>query len=189
MTQRKSWRCCVSAVRFLSYKSWRIGSWYSQSLGVLLLAAIGVVFFSALTLGPQPYYWPTDARYGNSPPIATRTGWMALACMPFILAFGAKANMVTALTGISTERLNTWHSWVSWAMLILALIHTFPFIVYHRDKGDLTAAFRTGGVWLTGVVAIIAQAWLTVMSVSWIRYVCHRLALQQLPALTNSSQK
>ncbi|KID88069.1 Flavoprotein transmembrane component [Metarhizium guizhouense ARSEF 977] len=169
MTQRKSWRCCVSAVRFLSYKSWRIGSWYSQSLGVLLLAAIGVVFFSALTLGPQPYYWPTDARYGNSPPIATRTGWMALACMPFILAFGAKANMVTALTGISTERLNTWHSWVSWAMLVLALIHTFPFIVYHRDKGDLTAAFRTGGVWLTGVVAIIAQAWLTFMSVSWIR--------------------
>ncbi|KAG8421483.1 hypothetical protein J3458_003360 [Metarhizium acridum] len=100
-------------------------------------------------------------------------GWMALACVSFILAFGAKANMVTALTGTSTERLNTlntWHSWVSWAMLVLALVNTFPFIVYHRDKGDLAAAFRTGGVRLTGVIAIIAQAWLTFMSVSWIRY-------------------
>jgi ferric-chelate reductase len=38
-----------------------------------------------MTLGPQPYYWPTDASYGSSPPIATRAGWMALALLPFVL--------------------------------------------------------------------------------------------------------
>lgn len=169
MKRSKIWRRSVSAFRFLSYKNWRIGSWNSQSLGVFLLGAVGVVFFSALTLGPQPYYWPTDAKYGNSPPIATRTGWMALACLPFILAFGAKANMVSALTGIPPEKLNIWHNWASWAMFVLALIHTFPFIVYHNYKGDLAVTFQTGGVWLTGVIALIAQAWLTFMSFSWIR--------------------
>lgn len=44
-----------------------------------------VDFFIAMTLGPQPYYWPTDASYGSSPPIATRSGWMALALLPFVL--------------------------------------------------------------------------------------------------------
>ena len=38
-----------------------------------------------MTLGPSPYYWPTDVSYGDSPPIATRTGWMALALLPFVL--------------------------------------------------------------------------------------------------------
>jgi len=84
---------------------------------------------------------------------------------------GAKANPITALTGISHEKLNVWHNWVAWAMFVLALVHTFPFIIYHEWKGDLVKSWMDGGVWVTGVVAIIAQAWLTFMSIPWIRYV------------------
>lgn len=42
---------------------------------------------AAMTLGPRPYYWPNtrEISYGNSPPIATRTGFLALACMPFLM--------------------------------------------------------------------------------------------------------
>lgn len=41
----------------------------------------------ALTLGPKPYYWPNTktVSFGGSPPIATRTGWMALALLPFVM--------------------------------------------------------------------------------------------------------
>lgn len=44
-------------------------------------------YYTGMTLGPQPYYWPNTRTlsYANSPPIATRTGWMALACTPFLL--------------------------------------------------------------------------------------------------------
>ncbi|KAJ3486225.1 hypothetical protein NLG97_g6659 [Lecanicillium saksenae] len=170
VTRRSPWRRAVSGLRYCAYKTWRFGNRNSQSLGAYLMLGVGVVFFSAMTLGPRPYYWPTDAKYGNSPPLATRTGWMALACMPFILLLGAKANMITALTGIPHEKLNVWHNWVSWAMFVLALIHTFPFIIYHRDvTHDLHKTFVTGGVWITGVIALVAQAWLTFMSISWIR--------------------
>ncbi|OAQ99402.1 hypothetical protein LLEC1_03122 [Akanthomyces lecanii] len=170
ITRRSLWRRCVSGLRFCAYKTWRVGDRNSQSLGAYLLLGVGVVFFGAMTLGPRPYYWPTDAKYGNSPPLATRTGWMALGCMPFIFLLGAKANMVTAVTGIPHEKLNLWHNWVSWAMFVLALIHTFPFIIYHRDvPRDLHKAWVTGGVWITGVIALVAQAWLTFMSISWIR--------------------
>lgn len=42
---------------------------------------------AAMTLGPKPYYWDNTrtVSFGGSPPIATRSGWMALACMPFML--------------------------------------------------------------------------------------------------------
>jgi hypothetical protein len=40
-----------------------------------------------MTLGPKPYYWHNTSAvsYGNSPPIATRAGWMALGLLPFVL--------------------------------------------------------------------------------------------------------
>jgi hypothetical protein len=43
--------------------------------------------YKAMTLGPRPYYWPNtkEISYGNSPPIATRAGFLALACMPFLM--------------------------------------------------------------------------------------------------------
>lgn len=109
--KRKSlWSRLIAALRFLSYKSWRIRGWNSHSLGVYLLAAAGAVFFLgelsrvtlrsftyglslltsfnlAMTLGPRPYYWPNtkNVSYGSSPPIATRSGFLALACMPFLV--------------------------------------------------------------------------------------------------------
>lgn len=84
---------------------------------------------------------------------------------------GAKANPISTLTGISHEKLNIWHNWVAWAMFVLALVHTFPFIVFHKWKGDLVKSWNDGGTWVTGVIALLAQAWLTFMSIRRIRLV------------------
>jgi quinol-cytochrome oxidoreductase complex cytochrome b subunit len=81
-----------------------------------------------------------------------------------------KANPITLLTGISHELLNNWHSWAAWAMFVLALVHTFPFIVYHIRVGDIVEQWNDGGIWVTGVVALLAQAWLTFASIPWLRY-------------------
>jgi ferric-chelate reductase len=54
-------------------------------------------------------------------------------------------------------------------MYVLALVHTFPFIVFHIWKGDIVSEFKTGGVWVTGVIALLAQTWLTLLSIPWIR--------------------
>lgn len=124
---------------------------------------------TAMSFGPKPYYWPTDANYGSSPPLATRTGWMALGLLPFVLGLSAKANMISALTGIPHEKLQVFHHWTSYAMFVLALIHTLPFIVYHIWKGDMVKQWNTSVVYWTGVVAILAQAYLTVMSLPFIR--------------------
>ncbi|OKL60878.1 hypothetical protein UA08_03733 [Talaromyces atroroseus] len=134
--KKSGWPRVMAIFRILSYKRWWVMARSTHSIGALLLAAAGVVFF----LDPDE---------------------------SSILA--AKANPIALLTGISHEKLTSWHNWVAWAMFVLALVHTFPFIVYHTWKGDLVVQWNDGGVWVTGVVALLAQAWLTFASVPWLR--------------------
>ncbi|KAL5355913.1 putative ferric-chelate reductase [Aspergillus floccosus] len=167
------WRRPTAVARYLAYKCFQLPALIhnSSSLGVLLLGIIGTVFFFAMTLGPKPYYWPnTDTlSYGSSPPIATRAGWVALALLPFVLALGTKANLISMLTGVPHEKLQVFHHWTSYAMFVLALVHTFPFIIYHIDKGDMVEKWKTDLTYWTGVAALIPQAYLTLMSLPAIR--------------------
>ncbi|BCR87148.1 ferric reductase family protein [Aspergillus chevalieri] len=168
-----AWKKATAGLRYLAYRGYELPvvRYWSPSLGVILLGLAGTVFCFAMTLGPKPYYWPEvqTGSYGSSPPIATRTGWMALAVLPFVLAFGAKANMISALTGVPHEKLQVFHQWSSYAMFVLGLIHTFPFIVYHIHKGDMVMEWNTSLTYWTGVATLIPQAYLTVMSLPSIR--------------------
>ncbi|KZT74826.1 hypothetical protein DAEQUDRAFT_659508 [Daedalea quercina L-15889] len=167
------WRRAHAWLRAIGYRGFRIQRlrWYSPSLGYLLVALAGTVFFFGLTLGPKPYYWPNTKTlsYGSSPPLATRAGWMGLALLPFVIVLAAKANWATVVTGISHEKLQVFHRYCSYAMLVLALVHTFPFIVYHIWYGDMMEQWRTDLDYWTGVAALIPQAWLTFMSFGPIR--------------------
>ena len=146
-------------------------TWYSPSLGIILIGAFGFVFFMSMTLGKGPYYWPntSEVNYGDSPPIATRSGWMSIACLPFVLTLAAKENPISLLTRVPYEKLNVFHRWLSWAMYALALVHTFPFIVYHRQQGDMGNQWGTSAYYWTGVIALLAQSWLSFMSLGPIR--------------------
>ncbi|RMY47776.1 hypothetical protein D0865_08473 [Hortaea werneckii] len=161
-------RRLIALHRYFSYRSLRIEvlNWNSAPFGVLLLAAIGVIYFFCMTLAPKPYYWPNtpELNYGNSPPLATRAGWLSLACMPFVFATAGKSNFITLATGVSHERLQVFHRWISYAFFVLALIHTFPFIVYHVWKGDMQEEWNTSLFYWTGVIALLAQAYLTFAS-------------------------
>ncbi|KAK5707314.1 hypothetical protein LTR17_020812 [Elasticomyces elasticus] len=163
--------------RFCSYRTFRFGSLdrYSAPIGVLGLGAIGIILFFCMTLAPRPFYWPNTRtlNYGSSPPIATRAGWMSIACMPFVFATAAKSNWITLVTGVSHERLQVFHRWISYAMYVLALIHTFPFIIFHIWKGDMTKQWNTSVFYWTGVVALLAQTWLTFTSITPLRAIVY----------------
>ena len=167
------YRRVVAGCRYLSYKSCRISflHWYSPSAGVWLVGALGVIFFFSMTLAARPYYWPnTDTvNFGDSPPLATRSGWMSIACLPFVLVLAAKENPISFITGTSHEQLMVFHRWAAWAMFVLALLHTFPFIAYHMSRGDISSQWQSSVFWWTGVVALLSQAWLQFMSLGFIR--------------------
>lgn len=94
---------------------------------------------------------------------------MALGLLPFVLVLGTKANLISMLTGVPHEKLQVFHHWASYAMFVLALIHTFPFIIVHIDKGDMVKQWKTEVTYWTGVAALIPQAYLTFMSLPAIR--------------------
>ncbi|CAK7221663.1 hypothetical protein SBRCBS47491_004605 [Sporothrix bragantina] len=170
------WLRSLAAIRALSYPNvarLRVFGWSSPSLGVCLLGAAGTAFFLGCVLGPQPYYWPNTAtvHYGDSPPLATRSGYLAIGCLPFILVFGSKANLVTAVTGVAPEKLIIFHLMAAWGMFVLALLHTFPFIVYGASvPGSLSENWNASAQWPTGVVALVAQAGLTFLSLPFVRH-------------------
>lgn len=167
------WRRFLSIVRYLSYKQFRLGSsrFSTPPVGAMLLLGAGLVYFLTMILAPGQYYWPTDASYGNSPPLSTRVSWLILACLPFVLALGAKASIITVLTGISHEKLNFWHAWLGRAMWAMALVHMAPYVVYRTSKGDVHTAWTKKGTWLAGSLALISLTYITFMSPSFIRFV------------------
>lgn len=168
---RAPWQKTVALFRFSAYRKFEVRAirYRTPTIGVMVLLAAGFVFFTAMTLGPQPYYWPTGVAFGDSPPLATRSGWMALAATPFLILFASKANVIATLTGVSHEKLIVFHTWLAWAVLVLALLHTFPFIVYNYQQGMMAEMWDTSFSYWTGVAALLPQAYLTFMSVPWIR--------------------
>lgn len=125
--------------RLVSYRSLAKETGYSciviPRAGLLAFLVVTIVFLAALVFAEKPYYRP---QFGfGSPPIAIRTGLMAYACVPILVALAGKANIVTLLTGISHERLNIVHQWVAWMSFVLSLIHTIPFFVASvQEPGD-----------------------------------------------------
>lgn len=92
--------------------------------------------------------------------------------MPFVFATAGKANWITLLTGVPHEKLQVFHRWIAYAFFFLALMHTFPFIVYHIRFHDMQMQFEMNLVFYwTGIVALTAQTWLTFASFGPIRQV------------------
>ena len=91
----------------------------------------------------------------------------------------SRTSFVTAITGISHERLQVAHRWVSYLMFASALIHTVGLGVVGHHAGmpvDWTEVYCASGAWgsadnadWTGLIAFIAQIWLTFASVGPLR--------------------
>jgi hypothetical protein len=124
----------VAFFRFIFYrpirqfrvkKGWRPIVFPSLAVTVIVLLALvlGVLYCTL----PQPLFWDSIA-YG-SPPLAVRSGMMAVALMPWIVALAMKANPISMVTGISHERLNVLHRWAAYVCLVLSILHTVPFYV------------------------------------------------------------
>ncbi|KAJ5639581.1 ferric reductase like transmembrane component-domain-containing protein [Penicillium longicatenatum] len=101
--------------------------WGIPKLGLLIFGIFTLLFFLLMTFLVHPYY--RERRGYGSPPLAVRAGLMSTALIPLILALSGKVNIVTWLTGISHEKLNVFHRWASYLCLLLAVVHTVPFIV------------------------------------------------------------
>ncbi|KAI0400414.1 ferric reductase like transmembrane component-domain-containing protein [Xylaria palmicola] len=158
---------------------WRKHRFTFSSLAVLALGFVALAFTSLFVFLKQPLYWQS-IQYG-SPPVAIRSGMIAVAMTPWIIATSMKANLLTLVTGIGPERLNVLHRWAGYLCLFLSLIHTIPFFVQPVwDDGGLKIYNKlfpqgSGVVYGTGIACLVPLGWLCVASLPFIRRVAYEL--------------
>ncbi|KAI9804934.1 MAG: hypothetical protein M1833_006237 [Piccolia ochrophora] len=166
----------VAMVRWIFYRpipnlKWRKRTLVFPSLGVTFIVSCATIFVTLYCFVPQPLYYANIAF--GSPPLAIRSGMLAVAMMPWIVAMSMKANLVSMLTGIGHERLNVLHRWGGYLCLFLSLIHTIPFYVQPVWNGNAMAAFESyfkgQVVYGTGIAALVPLIWLCVASLPIIR--------------------
>ncbi|KAL0954203.1 hypothetical protein HGRIS_005331 [Hohenbuehelia grisea] len=164
----------LAVVRTISYRhaKGRIPNYFGfPSLGVTILLIISTLYLLLLTFLIHPYY---RARRGyGSPAISTRTGLMAQALTPIIVALAGKVNLVTLLTGVSPEKLNIYHRFASVMCLFLSLVHTIPFLIQPVWEGGAARLkqlyYEPGAMELTGTPPIAILFGLVALSIPWIR--------------------
>lgn len=111
------------------------------TIGVCVLVFAALAFVLLYSFVPQPLYW-SSIQFG-SPPLAIRSGMIAVALLPWIVALSMKANFISVLTGIGHERLNVLHRWLAYIFMILSIVHTVPFYVTPIwDEGGLVVFHR-----------------------------------------------
>lgn len=158
---------------------WRKHRFTFSSLAVLALGFIALAFVSLFVFLKQPLYWQS-IQYG-SPPVAVRSGMIAVAMTPWIVATSMKANLLTLITGIGPERLNVFHRWAGYLCLFLSLIHTIPFYVQPVwDDGGLEVFSRlfpegSGIIYGTGVACLVPLVWLCVASLPVVRRMAYEV--------------
>jgi predicted ferric reductase len=158
---------------------WRKHRFTFSSLAVLSCAFIAVAFVTIYCFLQQPLYWQS-IRFG-SPPLAIRSGMIAVAMTPWIAATSTKANILTLVTGIGPERLNVFHRWLGYLCLFLSLIHMIPFYIQPvwEDGGMqvFEALFPPGSgiIYGSGIACIAPLGWLCVGSLPIIRRKAYEL--------------
>ncbi|KAF2207944.1 hypothetical protein CERZMDRAFT_50182 [Cercospora zeae-maydis SCOH1-5] len=143
-------------------------------LGVCFLIFAATAFTLLYSFLPRPLYW-SSIQFG-SPPLAIRSGMLAVALMPWIVGLSMKANFISMLTDIGHERLNVLHRWLAYVFLVLSIVHTVPFYVTPFWDGGMHQFHRLlkaqqSGVYLygTGIAALVPTAFLCIHSLGPIR--------------------
>ncbi|GJN69268.1 hypothetical protein PLICBS_003316 [Purpureocillium lilacinum] len=158
-----------------------------SSLAVLMCAFVAIVFVALYCFLQQPLFWQS-IRFG-SPPVAIRSGMIAVAMTPWIIATSMKANVLTMLIGIGPERLNVFHRWLGYLCLFLSLVHMIPFYIQPVwEDGGMTVFNQlfpdgSGMIYGTGIACIVPLIWLCVASLPFIRRIAYEVfVILHIPA-------
>jgi predicted ferric reductase len=158
---------------------WRRHRFTFSSLAVLGCVFIALSFITVFCFLQQPLYWQS-IRFG-SPPLAIRSGMIAVAMTPWIIATSTKVNLLTMITGIGPERLNVFHRWLGYLCLFMSLVHMVPFYVQPvwEDGGMLVfeKLFPPGSgiIYGSGIACIVPLGWLCVGSLPVIRRAAYEM--------------
>ncbi|CAN6673022.1 ferric/cupric reductase transmembrane component 7 [Trichomonascus vanleenenianus] len=166
-------RRLFALVRYFGYRRYPAISRYTAFPSqVNVLAVVFSAFLFMLCIVFIPHFWYRACFQFGSPPLAVRAGMVSNALTPLIYTLSGKSNVVTALTGMSYERLNVYHQTVAWLSLFFAWVHTVPFLAQPMWEGGaqwLHKWYYDGITDISGTVALVLLMTLCFFSLRSIR--------------------
>lgn len=126
---------------------------------ILLLAYLGFVLALEFINNDTP-----GAQHQQA--LDVRAAWLAVAQVPLLILLAGKNNLIGLVTGVSYERLNVIHRWVSRVLLLLATLHlgyqNYGWSLY----GLVHMEWSTDSCPPTGIAAYTILLWLNLSTLA-----------------------
>ena len=150
---------------YLQYTPIRSAFWFRiPPVGTILLLLAYLGFILALEFINNDV---SGAQYWTG--LGVRAAWLAVAQVPLLILLAGKNNLIGCVTGISYERLNVLHRWVSRVLLLLATPH-FGYQSYGWNKyGIMQLEWNTDDCPPTGIAAYAILLWMNLSTFAPIR--------------------
>jgi hypothetical protein len=108
----------------------------SQSILIFLYLLLNFIFMCVdYHLFSANLYWPAEENIQLTRYVADRSGILAFAQIPLLIAFAGRNNLLIWLTGWSFQTFNVWHKWVARVCLIHTFVHSVGYTVYAFQEG------------------------------------------------------
>lgn len=111
--------------------------------------------------------------------IGVRAAWLAIAQVPLLILLAGKNNLISFFTGVSYERLNVLHRWVSRGVLLMATIHFGAQSYGWNEYGLMQLEWRTDTCPPTGIAAYAMLLWLNLSTLAPIRHFSYEFFVVQ----------
>jgi ferric-chelate reductase len=132
--------------------------------GIILLLVSYLAFILALEFNDNNI---AGAQHYTA--LGVRAAWLAVSQIPLLLLLAGRANLIGALVGVSYERLNVLHRWVSRSILLCITLH-FGYQSYGWNLyGLMQLEWETDTCPPTGIAAYALLLWLNLTSLAPIR--------------------
>lgn len=150
-----------------------------SSFGNFLIIMAGCLYILCYTFIPK--FWYRECAGFGSPPLAVRAGLESTAFVPLIFILSGKTNVISQITGISYEKINVYHRWISTACCFLGWVHTLPFYIQAvREGGGARLAWseKNTSLFVSGIPPLIFLTILSVFSHPYIRQIWYEAFIQ-----------
>jgi len=125
----------------------------SQTILISLYLMINLIFMCVdYDVFEANLYWPGQENVQLSRYLADRSGILAFAQIPLLIAFAGRNNILIWLTGWSFSTFNVFHKWVARVCLIHTFVHSVTYTVYGVLEGESLSVYYEDAYLRWGVV-------------------------------------
>ncbi|KAJ5812618.1 hypothetical protein N7474_008919 [Penicillium riverlandense] len=151
-------------------------SWFKvPALGIIYLVLAYILFILLLQFVGDDVAGPTWYTF-----VGVRAGWLAVAQLPLIILLVGRHSLIGLITGVSYERLNVLHRWVSRGLLLLATFHVaFLASGWSRFPGLQSLEWATDEAFRSGVANYTILVWINISTIAPLRHLSYEFFVIQ----------